>query len=115
MLLLEVIKSDPDSKSICLDGEIVWREEVRRNIRPSRSVRRTTSRRATTGAALAAKKLSAAHGQPSISQTRAAGKEAGEVAGKSGANRARAKVGEQAAANKSLTIAKDTASIAMSS
>jgi hypothetical protein len=64
-------------------------------------------------AALAAKKLSAAHGQPSTNQIRVAARRAGEVAGKSGANRACAKVGEKAAENESLIVASDIASGAM--
>ena len=63
--------------------------------------------------ALAAKKLSAAHGQPSTNQTRVAARRVGEVAGKSGANRVRAKVGEKAAGNESLIVANDIASAAM--
>jgi len=42
-----------------------------------------------------------------------AARRAGEVAGKSGANRARAKVGEKAAENESLIVANDIASAAM--
>jgi hypothetical protein len=70
-------------------------------------------RRVIKSAALAAKKLSAAHGQPSTNQIRVAARRAGEVAGKSGANRARAKVREKAAENESLIVANDIASAAM--
>jgi hypothetical protein len=48
------------------------------------------------------KKQSAAHGQPLTNQIRAAGRRAAEVAGKSGANRARAKVAEKAGGNNPL-------------
>ena len=63
--------------------------------------------------ALAAKKLSAAHGLLSTNQIRVAARRAGEVEGKSRANRARAKVGEKAAGNESLIVANDIASAAM--
>jgi hypothetical protein len=42
-----------------------------------------------------------------------AGRRVGEVAGKSGANQARAKVGGKAVGNKSLIIAKNMASAAI--
>ena len=51
--------------------------------------------------------------QPSTNQIRVAARRMGEVARKSGANRARAKVGEKAAGNESLTVANDIASAAM--
>ena len=69
-------------------------------------VRRTTLRRATKSAALAAKKLSTAHGRNVSKSDNGGGRKGGEVADKSGANRVRAKVGEKAAGNKSLRIAK---------
>ena len=94
--------------------EHLWHEEAKRNTLLNKSGKPTTSRRVIKSAALAPKKLSAAHGQPLTSQIRVAARRAGEVAGKSGANRARAKVGEKAAAgNESLIVANDIASAAM--
>jgi hypothetical protein len=93
--------------------EDLWHEEAKRNTLLNKSGKPTTSRRVIKSAALAAKKLSAAHGQPLTNQIRVAARRAGEVAGKSGANRARAKVGEKAAGNKSLIVANDIASAAM--
>jgi hypothetical protein len=51
--------------------------------------------------------------QPSTNQIRVAARRAGEVAGRRGANRARANVGEKAAGNESLIVANDIASAAM--
>jgi hypothetical protein len=93
--------------------EDLWHEEAKRNTLPSKSGKPTTSRRVIKSAALAAKKLSAAHGQPSTNQIRVAARRAGEVAEKSGANRACAKVGEKAAGNKSLITANHITSAAM--
>jgi len=93
--------------------EDLWHEEAKRNTLPSKSGKPTTSRRVIKSAALAAKKLSAGHGQPSTNQIRVAARRAGEVAVKSGANRARAKVGEKAVGNKSLITANDITSAAM--
>ena len=93
--------------------EDLWHEEAKRNTLLSRSGKHMTSRRVIKSAALAAKKLSAAHGLLSTNQIRVAGRRAGEVAGKSGANRARAKAGEKAAGNESLIVADDIASARM--
>src|SRR6516162_3581920 len=93
--------------------EDLWHEDAKRNTLPSKNEKPMTSRGAIKSAALAAKKLSAAHGQPSTNQISVAARRVGEVAGKSGANRARAKVGEKAAGNESLTVANDIASAAM--
>jgi len=93
--------------------EDLWHEEAKRNTLPIKSRKPTTSRRVIKSAALAANKLSAGHGQPSTNQIRVAARRAGEVAVKSGANRARAKVGEKAVGNKSLITANDITSAAM--
>ena len=93
--------------------EYLWHEEAKRNTLPSRSGKLRTSRRVIKSAALAAKKLSAAHGQPSTNQIRVAARRVGWVVEKSGANRVRAKVGEKAAGNESLIVANDIASAAV--
>jgi hypothetical protein len=87
-----------------------WHEEAKRNTLPSKNEKPMTSRGAIKSAALAAKKPSVAHGRQSTNQIRVAARRAGKVAGKNGANRARAKVGEKAAGNESLIVANDIAS-----
>ena len=93
--------------------ENLWHEEAKINTLLNKRGKLMTSRRVIKSAASAAKKLSAAHGLLSTNQIRVAARRAGEVAGKSGANRARAKVGEKAAENESLIVANDIASAAM--
>jgi len=89
--------------------EDLWHEEAKRNTRPSKSGKLTISRRVIKNAELAAKKRNAARGRQSTNQIRAVARKAGEVVARSGANRARAKVGEKAAGNKLLIIAKNIA------
>jgi hypothetical protein len=93
--------------------EDLWHEEARINTLLNKRGKLMTSRSVIKSAASAAKKLSAAHGLLSTNQIRVAARRAGEVEGKSRANRARAKVGDKAAGNESLIVANDIASAAM--
>jgi hypothetical protein len=80
--------------------EDLWHEEAKRNTLLSKSGKPMISRRVIKSAASAAKKRSAAHGRQSTNRTAAVGRKVEEVAVKSEANRAPAKVGEKAAGNK---------------
>ena len=93
--------------------ENLWHEEAKIDTLLNKRGKLMTSRRVIKSAASPAKKLSAAHGLLSTNQIRVAARRAGEVEGKSRANRARAKVGDKAAGNESLIVANDIASAAM--
>ena len=84
--------------------ENLWHEEAKIDTLLNKRGKLMTSRSVIKSAASAAKKLSAAHGLLSTNQIRVAARRAGEVEGKSRANRARAKVGGKAAGNESLIV-----------
>src|SRR5439155_20390699 len=90
--------------------EDLWHKEAKRNTHRSRNGRHRRLREVTKNVASAAKKRNAAHARQQTNQIRAVARKAGEVVARSGANRARAKVGEKAAGNKLLISAKNIAS-----